>query len=125
WLLLKAESKSRANLHKTVVTEALDGLAKDSGRPSPSSLAFLSSRLREANRDSEALVFEDLQRAPPKDDDVEHLVFTFSGNDPTPYLKTGAPDGTSNIRRHLVGCVIADHPEFIKTTFDTIYAGHA
>jgi len=125
WLLLKAESKSRARLDKGVVTEALEGLADHSGRPNPSSLAFLSSRLREARRDAEATVFEDLQRSQPKADEIEHLVFTFSGNNPTTYLKTAVADGTGGIRCHLVGCEIVDHQHFIKSTFDSIHDGHA
>jgi len=125
WCLLKAESKSRAALSESVVAEAVDGLDKHVGRPNPSSLAFISSRLRELNRDGEATVFEDLQSRPPKADEVEHLVFTVSGNDPADHLKKHRGRKGKKIRRHLVGCVIADHQIFINTLFDRIYAGNA
>src|SRR5262249_11484188 len=79
--LLKAESKSRASLQESVVGEAVDGLAKHRGRPNPSSLAFISSRLRDMNTsdgDGLASVFERLQSGKLKAASIEHLVFTFS-----------------------------------------------
>jgi len=124
WCLLKAESKSRATLSETVVKQAVDGLDKDAGRPHPSSLAFISSRLRELHRDAEAAVFEDLQSRSPKSDEIEHLVFTLSGNNPTNHLKKHLGKKTAPIRRHLVGCVITEHQQFIKTIFDRIHAGN-
>ena len=124
WQLLKAESKSRAALSEAVIGEAVDGLQKNGGRPNPSSLAFISSRLRETDRDAEAAVFEGLQSRPPRPGDVEHLVFSLSGNDPMRHLKQHRADGSAAIRRHLVGCVIADHQDFIRTVFDGIHAGN-
>lgn len=124
WCLLKAESKSRATLSETVVQQAVDGLNKHAGRPNPSSLAFISSRLHELNRDSEAAVFEDLQSRTPEPNEIEHLVFTLSGNNPTNHLKNHLGKKNSPIRRHLVGCVIADHQQFIETIFDRIHAGN-
>jgi len=59
--LLKAESKSRVKLQANVVGEAVDGLAKHPGRPNPSSMAFISSRLGEQGDDTLAAVFEGLQ----------------------------------------------------------------
>jgi hypothetical protein len=124
WKVLKAESKSRAALSEAVIGEAVDGLQKNGGRPNPSSLAFISSRLRETDRDAEAAVFEGLQSRPPRPGDVEHLVFSLSGNDPMRHLKQHRADGSAAIRRHLVGCVIADHQDFIRTVFDGIHAGN-
>ncbi|MHB1423670.1 MAG: Hachiman antiphage defense system protein HamA [Gemmataceae bacterium] len=123
WKVLKAESKSRAALSETVVGEAVDGLQKNGGRPNPSSLAFISSRLREMDRDAEATVFERLQSRPPRTGDIEHLVFSLSGNDPMRHLKQYRADGSSAIRRHLVGCIIPDHQDFITTVFENIHAG--
>lgn len=120
--LLKGESKSRAALSEAAVKEAVDGLAKHAGRPNPCSLAFISSRLREAARHTEAEVFEDFQSRAPKLDQIEHMVFTLSGNNPTGHLKKFADKG-AKVRRHLVGCVIADHQQFIASVFENIYAG--
>ena len=119
--LLKAESKSRATLSRGVVDEAIDGLNHDAGRPNPSSLAFISQRLRELDRDAEAEVFERFQSRTPRRDEVEQMVFTLSGNDPTTHLQA-AQARNSPMTRHFVGCVIRDHQAFINTLFDSLYA---
>jgi hypothetical protein len=124
WKVLKAESKSRAALSAAVVGEAVGGLQKNGGRPNPSSLAFISSRLREMDRDAEAAVFEGIQSRPPRAGDIEHLVFSLSGNDPLRHLKQHRADTSAAIRRHLVGCVIADHQDFIRSVFDDLHAGN-
>ena len=119
--VLKAESKSRATLQASVVEEAIESLAKHSGRPNPSSMAFISSRLREQGDDELAKVFEAIQSGKRKVDVVEHLVFTFSGNDPTSHLKKHIA-GRRARRRHLVGCMVTDHQSFIKQTFASLNA---
>jgi len=123
WYLLKAESKSRASLSDAAVTEAAEGLAKHSGRPNPSSLAFISARLREQGRDAEAAVFEELQSRTLTAKDVAHMVFTLSGNDPVRYLKKLATEPPSKFTCHLVGCVIVDHADFIDRLFKSLHAG--
>lgn len=120
--LLKGESKSRAALSEAAVKEAVDGLAKHSGHPNPSSLGFISSRLREADRNAEAEIFEEFQSKAPTLDQIEHMIFTLSGNNPTTHLKKFA-DKESKVRRNLVGCVIIDHQPFIAKVFENIYAG--
>jgi len=122
WRVLKGESKSRARLTPSVVTEAIDGLDQHAGRPNPSTLAFISHRLRELSRDDEAEVFEDLQSRTPKIEEVEQMVFTLSGNDPTAHLQTEYDKGASVVR-HFVGCVISDHQLFIQALFDNVHAG--
>jgi hypothetical protein len=123
WHVLKGESKSRASLSTSVVKEAVDGLGKNAGRPNPSSLAFISARLRELGRDAEAEVFDELQSKTPRLGEIEHLVFTLSGNDPTPHLQIHVGGTSAACRRHLIGCVIQDHPDFINQVFDQICAG--
>jgi hypothetical protein len=122
WHVLKAESKSRANLNKSVVKQAVDGLSRHNGRPNPSSLAFISHRLREDGKDEEADVIEGLQARTPRVGEIEHLIFTLSGNDPCDHLKLYL-GGEESPRRHLVGCVIEDHREFINGVFDRIVKG--
>ncbi len=120
WRILKAESKSRAALSSSAVNEAIEGLNQHSGRPNPSSLAFIAHRLRELGRDDEAEAFEDLQSRTPKLDEVEQMVFTLSGNDPTTHLKDGHAK-VASMTRHFVGCVISDHQVFINEMFDRLY----
>lgn len=121
WHILKAESKSRKSLAGDVVQEAINGLSRNAGRPNPSSLVFISSRLREVGRDQEAKVFEELQSQTPRVGEIEHLVFTLSGNSPENHLKGHLPTATTAVRRQLVGCVIKDHQDFINGIFNEIH----
>lgn len=121
WHLLKAESKSRQSLGVDVVEEAVDGLKRNGGRPNPSSLSFISARLRDMGRDEEARVFEALQETAPRAGEIEHLIFTLSGNDPTKHLKAHVATVADPCRRHLIGCVIDDHQDFINGVFDEIH----
>lgn len=123
WHVLKAESKSRTTLTPSVIKEAIDGLSRNAGRPNPSSLAFISARLRELDRDDEADIFDELQARTPKLGEIEHMVFTLSGNNPTNQLKHHLQNGSTQCRRHLIGCVIKDHPKFINGVFDRICNG--
>lgn len=86
--ILKGECKSRAAFGAAVVREAAESLDKHGGRPNPSTLAFITKRLYEDNRDAEAALYRDLQckgAITPKQ--VTHLIFGLCGNDPTISLK--------------------------------------
>jgi hypothetical protein len=125
WHLLKGESKSRAKLTDQAVNEAVDGLHKHTGRPNPSSLAFIASRLHELGRHDEASVFDELQTRTLRLDEIEHMVFTLSGNDPVSCLNKHCDPAKTPVRRHLVGCVIADHQQLIQGVFERLHAGTA
>lgn len=123
--VLKAESKSRAKLTPKVVTQAANALLKHAARPNPSTLAFISSRLREQGRIEEAKFWEQLQKKAPKQKDIEHLIFTVSGNSPAKCLQKNGRTDKDPCRRHLVGCVVKDHQDFIRELFDTLYNGRS
>jgi hypothetical protein len=118
--VLKAEAKSRAQLSHNVVGEACASLDNDSMRPNPSSLGFIASMLWEQDREEEAQAVDSLLEAPPANRDVEHLVFTLSGNDPTTALRRYA--GRRQVRRRLAGIRIPDHQAFIQQLFDDLHA---
>ncbi|MEO7891060.1 MAG: Hachiman antiphage defense system protein HamA [Vicinamibacterales bacterium] len=116
--VLKGECKSRAALGPAVVKEAADGLDKDGGRPNPSTLAFITKRLYEENRDAEADLYRDLQckgAITPKQ--VTHLIFCLCGNDPQAHLKAAPKAKRAGIRRRTAAIVINDHGAFIKKVF--------
>jgi hypothetical protein len=115
--VLKVEAKSRARLSKDVVRDACDALKRHSSRPNPSSLAFIAGILREQDRDEEAEQVESVLERRVAERDLEHLVFTLSGNDPVPVLKQHA---RSMIRRSLVGIRIPDHQVFIRNVFEAL-----
>ena len=121
--VLKGEAKSRANLQETVVKEACDVLLKDNHRPRPSTLAFVARVLRREGRDTEAELVERLQTSDIDHNQVTHLVFTLSGNDPEPLLRTHAGPRAPIDDRRLIGLRIEDHQAFIESVFEYLDAG--
>lgn len=117
--ILKVESKSRIALTKTVLQEASDGLCRHQGRPNPSTLSFISRRLRErANHDFAELI-ERLQESEIPLRTIEHLIFTLSANDPAALMQLHATSPIRDIMRRLTGCVIKDHSSFISQVYDS------
>jgi hypothetical protein len=51
------------------------------------------------------------------------MVFTLSGNNPVSHLKKHVADEDATYVRHLIGCVISDHHDFINSIFDRLNAG--
>lgn len=117
--VLKTEAKSRVNLTSQVVEQAAEGLQRHRGRPNPSTLSFISRRLRESKSYKLAKAIEQLQEGDIALDSVEHLVFTLSANDPTALLAAHADSPNKKIRRHLAGCVVKDHAKLIASVFES------
>lgn len=120
--VIKVESKSRQSLSQSVVGEAAAALMANSGRPKPSTLAFISMMLRTEGRDIDAQIIEFLQTTDLSDNAIEHLIFTLSANDPLPSLNPHSASPRASILRHLVGMVVVDHQAFIESVFDRIDA---
>lgn len=119
-LILKTEAKSRVKLTPSVVSKASEGLRRHRGRPNPSTLSFISRRLRERNMHEQAEAVESLQEANISAETVEHLIFTLSGNNPSEILAAHHKTAFRGIRRRVVGCVVKDHAKFIKSVFDAV-----
>jgi hypothetical protein len=118
--VLKGECKSRANFTKTVAEEAAESLDLHDGRPNPSTLAFITKRLYEENRDKEARVFQDLQvEGAIAAKSVKHLIFALSGNDPSEHLAKAQKSKHSGIKREGVAVVVSDHGAFIDAAYKT------
>lgn len=120
---LKAEVKSRARLAPGIVAEARATLDKDGGQPSAHSLSFVSSRLSEQGNHAlaDAIVVAQYRDgiAPQQ---VRHLLFTFSGNDPTDYLMAPLTTYGGAIAQSCVGVRIDNHGEFISNVYDLVIA---
>lgn len=116
--ILKAESKSRKQLSASVLKSACDGVCRHRGRPNPSTLSFISRRLREAGHHDLAKQIENLQRIDIKASSLEHLLFTLSGNAPADLLAERATSPIRGIKRSLAGFHIPDHPRFVKSVFE-------
>jgi hypothetical protein len=118
--VMKGECKSRASFGEAPVKEAANSLDLHDGRPNPSTLAFITKRLYEENRDAEAKVFQDLQAdGAISSRNVSHLIFAFAGNDPSKHLAAGPKSKHKGIKRESAVVVINDHGAFIASVYDT------
>lgn len=116
--VLKGESKSAATVSAATVAGAAEGLDRHEGRPNPSTLAFIVKRLYDEDRDAEAKIFEDLQvdgALAPKD--VEHLIFTLAGNDPSALLAAAPKPKRAGVKRLVAAVVISDHRDFVEAVY--------
>jgi hypothetical protein len=118
---LKGEIKSRASLSTGVVEEAREALNNYGGLPSPHSLSFISDRLYEMGQDelAYAIIVAQINDG-ISDNQVEHLLFAFCGNDPATLLKTDLDNYHGLIRQIAVGLRVNKHQEFIAEVFNTI-----
>jgi hypothetical protein len=114
---LKGESKSRAALSSTVVSEAAEALDRDRGRPTRHSVLFVADRLREDGQDDLAKKLEEAVIQSFRSSAIEHLLFTVSGNDPEHQLTEHLNACKSRRRRRAVGVQIEDHGKFVTALF--------
>ena len=117
--VLKGECKSRVAFTPSVVKEAAESLDLHDGRPNPSTLAFITKRLYEENRDDEANVFRDLQsKRGIALRNVTHMIFALAGNDPGEHLTNG-PKSKHKVKRENAAIVVQDHGAFVTAVFQT------
>ena len=120
---LKTEAKSRANLAASVVAEARAALDKDNGLPSAHALAFVSERLMETGDKDLADAIDDAQlKRGISVQSVSHLLFTFSGNDPTPQLRSSLEKYSGTIPQHSVGLRMVAHVDFVRNVYEKVMA---
>lgn len=120
--VLKVEAKSRETIQAAVVVEACDTLVEHDCRPKPATIAFVARMLRREGRDADAAAFEDLQARQPRYEEMAHMVFVLSGNDPVPALRAQAGPRAPILDRRFVGLRIADHQAFIENVFNAVNA---
>ena len=122
-LFLKAESKSRAALQSSVIADARTSLNADGGLPSPHALSFVADRLRELGETELSDIIDDAQL---KDgivaNQVCHMLFVLSGNDPTNFLRNELQQYAGTIEQYSVGLQVASHGQFIQDVYDTVIA---
>lgn len=120
---LKTEAKSRATLTAQVLTEARASLDRDGGLPSAHALSFISARLLELNNLPLADAIDDalLKHGIPVQN-VRHLLFTFSGNEPGTLLTASLQAYTGPINQWGVGLRVEGHAAFISAVYDRVIA---
>ena len=120
-LLLKTEAKSRAVLTGQVVTQARASLDKEAGLPSGHALTFISARLVAMGNE---LLADAIDKAtlnvgiPPNT--IRHLLFTFSGNEPSGMLTASLQGYAGTFPQWSVGVHIDGHPGFIGAVYDRV-----
>ncbi len=117
--VLKGEVKSRTKLSPSTVLEAANALTQYSGRPKAATLAFIAHKLRMVGKADEAKLVEAVQKNPISVGNLQHFIFTLSGNDPAAPLAAHALS-VGGVARILVGLRIEDHQEFIQQVFDAV-----
>ncbi len=119
---LKVEAKSEAALQTRTVTKARGALDGDGGLPSQHALTFIADRLREMGEEElsdailKAQLLDGITAA-----HVQHLLFTFSGNDPNNFLRADLNGCGDGIPQNGVGLRIADHQDFIRRVFEEVF----
>lgn len=119
---LKVEAKSEASLTTRTVTKARDALNGDGGLPSQHALAFIADRLRETGEEElsdnilKAQLVDGISAA-----QVQHLLFTFSGNDPNDFLRADLNGCGDAIPQSGVGLRITNHQDFIRQVFEEVF----
>ena len=118
---LKTEAKSRASLTAQVVVEARAVLDKDGGLPSPHALSYISERLIDLNNLSLTDAIDDaLYKQGIPLQNVRHLLFTFSGNEPDALLTASLQAYTGSIDQWAVGLRVERHAAFICAVYDRV-----
>ena len=116
---LKGEAKSRRLLRAQVVTEAADYLDKGVGRPSRFSIVFIARELFKRGEIEQARIFLQALRNSFASNELEHLLFVVSGNDPSGFLIDHLSGMEQNaVKRFAIGLRISDHADFIAELYD-------
>lgn len=119
--ILKAEVKSRASMTTKVIEEAREALSGYMELPSPHAISFVADRLDETGNKS---LRDALDKAQLKDgikvSQVTHMLFTFSGSNPSNLLKTNLSAYAGAVPQQYVALQVKTHQAFIKAVFDEV-----
>lgn len=119
--LLKGESKSRQTLAKTAIAEAREALDRDDGRCTPESLLFIADRLLDSQDAADQalgqLLRDEIGQKSLPPGQIDHMMFTLSGNAPPPSLKEDWEATAGNRNQHSINLRIADHGAFVGSVF--------
>ena len=120
---LKGEVKSRATLGKKTVDEARTALSSSNGRPTPHALAFVADRLFETGEIALAEIIDEYQlKSRIEVNQLSHLMFMFTGNNPNPLLTANLTAYSGRIPQVAVGLRVSTHQAFIKQIFEKVIA---
>ncbi|MEC3853983.1 hypothetical protein [Paenarthrobacter ureafaciens] len=122
--LVKAEAKSGVAIGETTVMAAREGLARNEEMPSPHSLSQFATRLLPTpdHEIGEAVI--DLQMTDGvRPQQVGHVMFLFTGGDPSVHVKKDLDGYRGTIRQRSVTLRVRDHQRFINEAYDAVVSG--
>lgn len=123
--ILKCEVKSGERITSSVVVQARSQLDTDAGLPSPHALTFFATKLFEMGEFELVDRINDAQlKYGLSQEQVEHLLFTFSQNDPTVHLRSDLDTYSGAIRQNNTGIRVSDHQQFIEETYTVALHGN-
>lgn len=117
----KGESKSRASLSKTTISEARTVLSRDAGRPTPTSILFVADRLMDTGGADETLgrtIRDEVANKGVLAERIEHILFTVSGNAPPQALADDLASASTDRPHAVIHLHIPDHQAFIKSAYE-------
>lgn len=119
--ILKAEVKSGGTMRTAVIKKARLALDKDNSLPSPHALSFVADRLNQgADEDLGDAIDLAMLKGKLKASQVTHMLFTFSGNDPSKEMLKSLDGYTGAVPQHYVALQVPKHEDFIKSVFDEV-----
>ena len=120
---LKGEAKSIASPDTRTIEDADRALQNDDGRPSPHALEFVADRLHEQGDDDLGRAIDNALLAQGiTEQQVEQLLFTFTGGNPSNLLRTNMQAYAGAIRRLAVGPQVREHQEFVAAVYAKVIA---
>ncbi len=122
-LFLKGEAKSGAAMGTAVIESAREALASADERPTPHALLFMSEKYLAAGDEHTCDLIDDATlEGGIALNQVQHLIFTFTGNAAADLLTTDLQNYAGSVRQIAVNFRIQNHQEFIRIVFDTVIA---
>ncbi|HYG27729.1 MAG TPA: Hachiman antiphage defense system protein HamA [Caulobacteraceae bacterium] len=122
-LFLKGEAKSGSAMGNAVITNARAALASADERPTPHALLFLAEKyLSDGNEHMCDLIEEATLERSISLNQVEHLLFTFTGNAAGPFLTRDLQDYAGGVSQIAVNFRIPAHQDFIREVFEMVRA---
>jgi hypothetical protein len=119
--ITKAEAKSRARLGDGTVKDARQGLARNGEYPSPHSLTQFAERLLPTadSQIGEAVLTMQLSDG-VRPDHVSHLMFLFTGSDPSAFVAADLQAYSGPVLQLTVTLRVKGHQKFIKDVYDRV-----
>lgn len=119
--ILKGEVKSKQRMSASVIAKARKALANHGGLPNSHTLSFICERLFEKGENEKADAIQPyVLKTLPRKNNITHLIFTFSQNDPLAHLENDVANVQEPIEHISVALTVSDHQGFIQQVYSKV-----